>query len=140
MMRIRLATDADVVAILRLWRGGTSVVSHTDDPQGLRALLARDPGALLLAEDEGRLVGTLIAGWDGWRAWLYRLVVTPGDRRRGAATALVRHAEERLRRLGARRVAAGVILDHEHARAFWVEMGYAHDAETGRFIKMLGSP
>jgi hypothetical protein len=89
-MRIRLATDADLVAILRLWREGTSVVSHTDDPEGLRALLARDPEALLLAEEEGRLVGTLIAGWDGWRAWLYRLVVAPG-----------------------------VVLDHEHARAFW---------------------
>ena len=139
-MRIRLATDGDLVAILGLWREGTSVVSHTDDPEGIRALLARDPEALLLAEEDGRLVGTLIAGWDGWRAWLYRLVVAPGDRRRGAATALVRHAEERLRSLGARRVAAGVVLDHENARAFWVEMGYAHDAETGRFIKMLGSP
>jgi len=48
-MRIRLATDGDLVAILGLWREGTSVVSHTDDPEGIRALLARDPEALLLA-------------------------------------------------------------------------------------------
>src|SRR3989442_12270422 len=102
-MRIRSATDADLVAILRLWREGTSVVSHTDDPEGLRGLLARDPEALLLAEDDGRLVGTLIAGWDGWRAWLYRLGVAPGGRRPGPPTAVVRHPEEPPRHLGARR-------------------------------------
>src|SRR5438132_1967250 len=81
-MRIRLATDADVVAILRLWRGGTSVVSHTDDPQGLRGLLARDPEALLLAEDDGRLVGTLIAGWTaggrGSTGWSWRRAIAAG--------------------------------------------------------------
>jgi ribosomal protein S18 acetylase RimI-like enzyme len=69
-MRIRPATDADLDAVLDLWRRGTPVVSHTDDGRGLRTLLARDPEALLVAEDDGdgRLVGTLIATWDGWRA------------------------------------------------------------------------
>jgi ribosomal protein S18 acetylase RimI-like enzyme len=136
-MRIRAAAHDDVPAILRLWRDGTPVVSHTDDEASVRALLAHDPGALLLAEDDGRVVGSLIAAWDGWRAGIYRLVVAPGDRRRGVASALVREAEERFRALGARRAGAIVILDHGHARAFWEEMGYRHEPDMGRYVKML---
>jgi ribosomal protein S18 acetylase RimI-like enzyme len=108
-MRIRSATEDDIEAILELWLDGTSVVSLTDNPEGVRGLLARDPDALLVAEEDGRLLGTLIAAWDGWRAAIYRLVGAPEARRRGVASALVRHAEERFRALGARRVGANVI-------------------------------
>jgi len=136
-MLIRAATEEDIETILALWLDGTSVVSHTDDPEGVRNLLARDPDALLLAEEDGRLMGTLIACWDGWRAAMYRLVVVPDDRRRGVAGALVRHAEERFRALGARRAGANVIFDHAHAVAFWEAMGYRHEPSMGRYVKML---
>jgi ribosomal protein S18 acetylase RimI-like enzyme len=137
-MRIRPATEGDIERILALWLDGTSVVSHTDDPEGMRTLLDRDPGALLLAEDEdGTLLGTLIAAWDGWRASMYRLVVAPGARRGGVATALVRHAEDRFRAAGARRVAANVIFEQGQAVGFWEAMGYRHESSMGRFVKML---
>jgi len=136
-MRIRSAGEQDVEPILALWLDGTSVVSHTDDPEGIRTLLARDPAALLLAEEDGRLLGTLIAAWDGWRASMYRLVVAPGARRRGVASALVRHAEERFRAEGARRVSANVIFDHAAAVGFWEAMGYRHESSMGRFVKAI---
>lgn len=137
-MRIRPATHADIERILALWLDGTSVVSHTDSPVGMRILLDRDPGALLLAEDEdGGLLGTLIAAWDGWRASMYRLVVAPGARRGGVASALVEHAEERFRSMGARRVAANVIFEHAQAVGFWEALGYRHESSMGRFVKML---
>ena len=139
-MRFRSATEEDIEAILALWLDGTSVVSLTDNPEGVRTLLARDPGALLLAEEDGRLMGTLIAAWDGWRAAIYRLVVAPHARRRGVASSLVRHAEERFRALGARRVGANVILDHMQAVAFWEAMGYRHESSMGRYVRMLDEP
>ena len=52
---------------------------------------------LFVAEDEGRLLGTLIAGFDGWRGNMYGMAVEPDQRRRGVGTALVRHAETWLR-------------------------------------------
>lgn len=39
----------------------------SDSGAALERLLQRDPDALILAEDDGQLVGTPIAGWDGWR-------------------------------------------------------------------------
>ncbi|NEE56178.1 GNAT family N-acetyltransferase, partial [Streptomyces sp. SID8455] len=67
----------------------------SDDGDGVARLVERDPDALILAERDGTLVGTVIAGFDGWRCHLYRLAVHPEQRRRGVGGALLAAAEER---------------------------------------------
>jgi hypothetical protein len=64
---IRSATADDAIAVLGLWRAAGSVPTRTDDLQSIATLLARDPRALLLAEQNGELIGALIASFDGWR-------------------------------------------------------------------------
>jgi ribosomal protein S18 acetylase RimI-like enzyme len=134
---VRAGRPEDVSTIVLFWGHATSVASSTDDPASVHALLARDPQGLLVAELDGRVVGTLIVGWDGWRGGLYRLAVDPTLRRRGIGGSLVRHAERRLSELGARRVAAVVIEEHDHAVGFWRAMGYEHDVRVGRFVRDL---
>jgi ribosomal protein S18 acetylase RimI-like enzyme len=136
IVRVGVADDAG--AVLRLWNAADAAESMTGDASAIRTLVSRDPGALLIAEAEGEAVGTLIVGWDGWRGALYRLAVLPKWRRRGVGRLLVSEAEERLRRMDVRRVAAMVITDHEHAVAFWSAVGYEADARLGRFVRMLG--
>ena len=134
---VRCGTPEDVESVLRLWREAATVVSTTDDVDALRTLLERDPDALRIAEVADRAVGTLIVGWDGWRANLYRLAVLPAWRRRSIAKRLVVDAEARLRSMGGRRAAAVVVADHEPAAVFWRAMGYVLDERVGRFAKML---
>jgi ribosomal protein S18 acetylase RimI-like enzyme len=104
MVTLRPATVDDVGEILSFWTVATAEPSSTDDAEGVRALLERAPGALVVAVDGSVIVGTVIAGWDGWRGALYRLAVAPDHRRRGIATALVREAERRLHAHGVRRM------------------------------------
>jgi ribosomal protein S18 acetylase RimI-like enzyme len=133
---IRPAAAADVPAVLGVWREAGAEVTLTDDPGSLKALLGHDRGALLVAEEAGRVVGTIVAGWDGWRGSMYRLAVLPAARRRGLGTALVRAAEERLTAAGARRVGAIVLDDEEGAQAFWMAVGYER-APQSRFTRTL---
>jgi ribosomal protein S18 acetylase RimI-like enzyme len=93
----------------------------------------RDPGP----GAGGRLVGTIVAGWDGWRGNLYRLAVLPSARRRGIALRLVAEAERRLAEKGAIRPSALVMSGHDPAVALWVAAGYAHDPRVGRFVRSL---
>jgi GNAT superfamily N-acetyltransferase len=134
---IRVAGRGDLTAVLALWETCASTTSSTDDLPGLEALLARDPGALLVDDRDGRIVGTLVAGFDGWRGAMYRIVVAEEARREGVGRALVRAGEERLRSLGARRVTAQLVGADSVARSFWERAGYAHDAEMARFVKAL---
>lgn len=134
---IRAGTDGDAEAVLALWRAAEGPRSPTDNVEGVCALLRRDPGALLVAEGEGAVVGSLIVGWDGWRGCFYRLAVDPAWRRRGIGTALVQSGEERLRELGALRLTALVASTDLQAIGLWRAVGYERQPGTHRFVRMV---
>jgi ribosomal protein S18 acetylase RimI-like enzyme len=76
---LRIAAEADADALLALWRDAAENEGRpADTRQAVAALLSRDPDAVIVAVRGGELIGSVIAGWDGWRGHLYRLAVHPG--------------------------------------------------------------
>jgi ribosomal protein S18 acetylase RimI-like enzyme len=132
---IRPATVHDLEAVLRLWREADAEPTHTDNLDSLIGLLERDPSALLIAEDAGVVVGSVIGAWDGWRGSIYRLAVAPTHRRQGLATTLLGAAERRLRSAGAVRLHAIVAETSPAALGFWIASGWEGQAERARFVK-----
>ncbi|WP_169986536.1 MULTISPECIES: GNAT family N-acetyltransferase [unclassified Microbispora] len=136
-VRVRNGALEDVEAVLRFWREAAENTDRHDDAAKVVALIERDPEALLIAEIGGRMVGTLIAGWDGWRAHLYRLAVDPAHRRMGIGSRLIRAAEERFREFGAFRADAMVLHDNDLAHHAWTAAGYAPQTDCGRWVRRL---
>jgi len=135
---VRNAVAADAAAILELWaRARSASATLSDDEEDIHRLLERDPGSLLVAEEDGELVGALIAAWDGWRGNMYRLAVAPDRRRQGIARRLVEAGEERLRGLGAPRVSALAWREDEPAYGVWQATGYDENAGVARFARNL---
>ena len=135
---VRTATAADIDAVIAVWAEARSSAARTpDDPEVVEQLLERDPGALLVAESDGQVVGVLIAGWDGWRGNVYRLAVLPSHRREGIARELVEAGHERLRAQGARRVTALVGGEEGAAHRLWRALGYQRDEFVHRFVRDL---
>ena len=132
---IRPCAAGDVAAVLALWRGSEASPSPTDTPEAVARLLREPAAALLVAVDGAHVVGTVIAGWDGWRGNIYRLAVLAGYRRRGIARALVAEAEAALRTRGCARISALVEHDHPWAIAFWEAAGYRRDTRMARYVK-----
>jgi ribosomal protein S18 acetylase RimI-like enzyme len=136
-MILRSARPDDVEAVLDVWSRAEAAPSATDDAPSLLRLLAHDPDALVVAELDGVVIGTVIATFDGWRANLYRLAVVPEHRRRGVARALVVEGERRVRTRGARRFSALVLATEEPAVGLWNAVGYDRDLRIIRFTKTL---
>jgi ribosomal protein S18 acetylase RimI-like enzyme len=131
---IRPAAAGDIAEVLEFWSEAAEATS-TDTTEVLTSLVRRDPGALMVAETDGRIAGTVIAGWDGWRGSIYRLAVGPDQRRGGLGQALLRAAEDRLAGLGAQRLHAIVVESNDAAVAFWTASDWEHQAGQLRFAK-----
>ncbi len=135
---IRVARAHDVPGVLALWNVARSPAASTpDDSAGVTRLIEYGGDALLVAQHSDRIVGALVAAWDGWRGNMYRLAVLPEYRRRGIARRLVDAGHERLRSKGAARVTALVAHDEEDATALWSALGYARDDNVVRFVRNL---
>ncbi|WP_030017644.1 GNAT family N-acetyltransferase [Streptomyces monomycini] len=136
-LQIRTAVPDDAQAVLAFWRAAAEGTSITDDVDGVTRLIGRDPQALILAESDGALVGSVIAGYDGWRCSLYRLAVLPSHRRQGVATALLEAAERRFLAVRGRRGDAMVLESNERAQRAWSAAGYRREDHWRRWVKPL---
>ena len=137
MPTIRTATFADLPAVLDLWNRAGGPTRHPGQIPEATRLLERDPESLLVAEDDGQIVGTLVAGWDGWRFHMYRLAVETKFRRKGIARDLVTAARARAVTLGASRVDAMVAGENTDAHHFWSAAGFSLEDHDQRWSRLL---
>jgi ribosomal protein S18 acetylase RimI-like enzyme len=94
--------------------------------------LAMGDGLFFVAEAGEKVVGTIMAGYDGHRGWIYSVAVLPEYRKRGLGSQLMRHAEERLKFLGCPKINLQIMQENEAVEAFYRNLGY----ETEQRISM----
>jgi ribosomal protein S18 acetylase RimI-like enzyme len=122
---VRPFKPSDRDALVRLWSSVFPDDPPRNDPDVMidNKMTVR-PELLLVAEDEGRLVGAAIAGFDGTRGWLYHVAVDPAHRLRGVGTSLVETAVEGLRALGCPKVNLQVRIGNRGVVDFYRALGF----------------
>lgn len=127
---IRRFRPEDADAVVALWE-----TCFPDDPPRnaprsvIARKVARDPDLFWVAVDPaGDVVGAVLAGYDGYRGWLYHLAVAPERRREGIATALVDVAVEALSAVGCPKVNLQVRESNTAVVGFYRSLGWTEDA------------
>lgn len=114
-----------------------------DDPPwnqaqvAIPAKLAVQPELFLVALDADLVVGSIIAGYDGHRGWLYAVAVLNSRRRQGVGTALVRAAEARLRSMDCSKINLQVRSSNAPAVEFYRRLGYLIEERTSMGKRLL---
>jgi len=110
----------DYPAVLALWEtaGPGLHIGKSDSPQEILKKVQRDPDLFLVAEKDGRIIGTVIGGFDGRRGMVYHLGVLPEFRRSGIGRALMAEVEIRLQNKGCLKSYLMVVDDNEAAKFY----------------------
>ena len=111
----------DYPAVYALWgNAGPGIhLRRSDEPQEVEKKLQRDPDLFLVAEQDGRIVGSVLGGFDGRRGMMYHLAVDPSHRQNGIGALLMDELEWRLRQRGCIRYYLLVTQDNEAAIRFY---------------------
>lgn len=125
-VEIQALETSDYDALLGLWK--TAGLPHRpagrDGREAITSQMRRDPALFLGAFLGGRLVGSVIASFDGRKGWVNRLEVDPHERRQGIGRKLTEEAERVLKARGAQITAALVETDNSPSLLLFEKCGY----------------
>lgn len=117
---------ADYPSTRLLWeQAGQGIqLRRSDDPLEIQKKVARDPDLFIVAEAGGKIVGTVIGGFDGRRGMVYHLAVDGSYRKQGIGGMLMAELERRLKAKGCIRSYLLVTVENENAIHFYEENGW----------------
>jgi ribosomal protein S18 acetylase RimI-like enzyme len=116
----------DFDSVLALWKtaGPGLHVRRSDKPEEILKKLQRDPDLFLVAELDGKIIGSVMGGFDGRRGMVYHLAVEAIHRNLGIGSSLMHELELRLKEKGCIRAYLLVTRDNTSAMHFYEEMGW----------------
>lgn len=125
-MSIRAMQESDYSRVRALWESceGMGLNDVDDSVEGFVRFLDRNPTTCLVAEKDDRIVGAVMVGYDGRRAYVYHTAVDPSYRGRGVGRALAESVISRLEELGATKAALVVFSRNQAGNAFWESLGF----------------
>lgn len=112
--------------VIALWKQVFGYeAAHNDPALAIDKKVAVADGLLFVAIADGQVVGTIMAGYDGHRGWIYSLAVHPGRRRQRIGSGLLAHAERELAKRGCVKINLQILEGNERVSAFYASFGYA---------------
>lgn len=116
----------DYPALIELWQSsGPGVrVGRSDTPQEIQKKVLHDPDLFLVAEIEGKIVGSVVGGFDGRRGLIYHLAVAAEQRGNGFGKLLMDEVESRLKAKGCIRSYLLVTRDNVGVLDFYARQGW----------------
>lgn len=125
-MEIRVMKIEDYDQVFQLWNetAGMGMRSLDDSREGIEKFIQRNPKTNFVAMQDGQLLGVIMAGNDGRRAYIYHTAVAMKARRKGVASKLLAACLQAIKDEGINKVALVVFGDNQLGNDFWQAQGF----------------
>jgi ribosomal protein S18 acetylase RimI-like enzyme len=97
---------------------------HNDPDIAIKKKIDFDDGLFFVAVDDDEVIGTVMAGYDGHRGWIYSMAVSLKHQNKGIGSAMLSYAEERLSEKGCLKINLQILDGNEQVEAFYLKNGY----------------
>lgn len=129
---VRIVTFAGhhEAGVVELWKSVFGYESPQNEPTlSIAKKVAVSDGLFFVAEvdGDGRVVGSVMGGYDGHRGWIYSLAVHSEWRERSVGTALMQQIENALIELGCMKINLQVMENNAGAESFYQKLGYVNE-------------
>lgn len=123
---VRAMKIEDYQGVYELWMSirGFAIRSIDDSKEGVERFLSRNPGTSVVAEADGKIVGSILCGHDGRRGCLYHVCVHESYRMQGIGKSMVVHCMEALEKEKISKVSLIAFTQNDIGNAFWKEIGW----------------
>lgn len=138
-MRIRTMKIDDYEEIYKLWTStnGMGLRSMDDSKEGISKFLNRNPSTNFVAIKDNKIVGVILCGHDGRRAYIYHTAVKENYRKQGIGNALIEAVYKALENEGINKVALVVFKTNEKGNAFWKAQGWEERVDLNYYNKVI---
>ena len=126
-MEIRPYRESDQDAVVALWHECGLVKPWNDPMKDIHRKLGIQRDLFLVGAMDGRLVATVMVGFEGHRGWVNYLAVSADWRKQGLGRLLMDEAEARLREIGCPKISLQIRRSNADVVAFYRSIGYSED-------------
>lgn len=136
-IHIRLMRPNDYQKVYALWSvtEGMAIRSYDDSEEGILKFLRHNPTSNFVAVKGEDIVGVILCGMDGRRAYIYHFVVRADLRSRGIGTSLLKEVYKVINAAGIRKNGLLVLKDNAIGNRFWVSQGWQERTELNYYSK-----
>ncbi len=136
---VRPFREPDTDDVVRLWRRCGLVMPQNDPTEDIAMKMRFQPDLFLVGAVRGRIVSSVMAGYEGHRGWINYLAVDPDLQGEGIGRAMMGHAESALAALGCVKVNLQVRTGNSAVIGFYRSIGYAEEDRISMGRRLTGA-
>jgi ribosomal protein S18 acetylase RimI-like enzyme len=138
-MNIRTLRETDIPAVIALWNECALTRPWNDPEKDIRFALASPASTILVGDEAGQIVSSVMVGHDGHRGAIYYLAVSAARHGKGLSRAMHDAAIAWLQERGVWKINLMVRSENAAVRGFYESLGYVENAVVS-FGKQLARP
>ena len=121
----------DAKGVIGLWLKCDLVVPSNNPRRDIERKVKVDRDLFLVGIINGRIVATVMGGYEGHRGWINYLAVDPAHQRNGYGRLIMQEVEKRIRAKGCPKINLQVRATNDGVIKFYQSLGYSDDNVIG---------